>query len=282
MSNNKGELILAGGDDVLALLPTDTAIKAAYKLQETFRIDWDRFSYLQGKTRSMSAGLLVAYYKEPLYHVYDLASDLEHLAKESGRNAIAIGYLTHSGNFYRVVANWEVFSEDSPLWKLLSRIVEDNEEKPGDFTISSRFIYELFEDVENWPNDPEAIEQLLRFEVGRHVKVKNKDKKKETIEWILRDILWIASHIRVSVNVDDYAKERIMELLSINPEKGDLLSKDRGSLEFWKTLKGELEKTPDGLNSPKELVGEVMKKQLRDTAMLFRILRRMDAKGVEA
>jgi len=315
VSNNKGELILAGGDDILALFPTDTPIKAAYKLQETFRMDWDKkgeketFDYLQGKSRSMSAGLLVAYYKEPLYHVYDLTSDLEHLAKESGRNAIAIGYLTHSGNFYRVVANWEVFSAKSPLWEILRGIVSEGEKSSTDFTISSRFIYELFEDVENWPNDPEAIVELLRFEIGRHVGVKDSSRNREILEKVLQGILCVASHMRVKVSAGDYVDgsdvekkreekklgECITELLAINPEEGDRFSASRRCektkeertageepAKFWKKLADELSLKCNVklAKSPTELAGEIMKKQLKDTAMLIRILRRMNAREV--
>ncbi|NJE10071.1 type III-B CRISPR-associated protein Cas10/Cmr2 [Thermococcus sp. MAR1] len=236
VERHKGETILAGGDDVLAFLPTNTVIKCAHELQEKFRTNWDGFHHLQGSTRSMSAGILVVHYKEPLYHAYELVGELEHLAKESGRNAIAIGYLTHSGNFYSVVVNWDIFSDDSELWKLLGTLGDE---------MSTRLIYEIFEDIEHWPDDPDAIESLITYEFKRHVKT--------NVEELVRAFLWTASHIRVGNN------EKVLEKLAIDPMYGDVYYGLRGSVSFWQ----------------QNFNGKIMREQLKNAAMLLRILRKM-------
>ncbi|NJE31235.1 type III-B CRISPR-associated protein Cas10/Cmr2 [Thermococcus sp. 18S1] len=286
-SGHRGELILAGGDDVFALLPADTVIDAAHQTQEAFRKDWMGFDYLQGSTRSMSAGILVLHYKEPLYHAYRLVSELEETAKYMGRNAVALGYLTHSGNFYRVVLNWEPFSENSCTFEVLKLL--DSE---GGVSLSSKFIYELYETVDIWPVKPEAIEQLLRFELNRHVSGQG-DEKKKVVESTLQNLLWTASHVRVKlgekelkstglaekVSVEEL-NEKILQLVSIDPEKPDDLGEHRGTTKFWVELAKELQNSlPLDKKEAEAFAGIVMKKQLKGASMLLRILSKMGVVG---
>ncbi|WP_457549157.1 type III-B CRISPR-associated protein Cas10/Cmr2, partial [Archaeoglobus sp.] len=86
---NRGELIYAGGDDVLALLPIDSALACAYKIQKKFGEKWDSWNVLPAKT--MSGGILIVHYKHPLYDALDKARELEKKAKEMGRDCVAVG-----------------------------------------------------------------------------------------------------------------------------------------------------------------------------------------------
>ncbi len=247
----RGELILAGGDDVLALLPPDRAVEVAFRLQGEFREDWDGFDYLQGRTRSMSGGILVVHYKEPLYHAYSLVSGLEHLAKELGRNALAIGYLTHSGSYYRVVVNWDVF-EGEALKKLLELLGEEDR-------LSTKFIYEVMTDIERWPERPEAVAELFKFELGRHSKLSGD----ERVE-VLKMFHEVAGHVR-PISLPKETFETFADAITVNPEH-------QSRTVEWPEV---LVKVAEKKGVPLEDVAKVMKEQLRGALLLLKILREM-------
>ncbi len=254
VTSGRGELILAGGDDVLALLPVDRVIEVAFNLQKEFRKDWEGFDYLQGKTRSMSAGILVVHYKEPLYHAYNLLSELEHLAKNSGRNALAIGYLTHSGSYYTVVVNWDAF-EGETLKKLLALLGEEKSNKK----LSTKFIYEVMMDIENWPDIPDAIMELFKFELNRHSEM-----SREEVADVLNTFRELARHVRPS-GIPEEVLEKIKDAIIVDPEKQTIKSEWPGAL-----LKHAREKGLD-----ETTVAGIMKEQLRGALLLLKILREM-------
>ncbi len=218
------ELLYAGGDDVFALVPTDVSVELAHRLQGHFRTDWEKrkekdkkeetetFEPLQGHTRSMSAGLLVVYYKEPLYSAVRRVNELEHLAKESGRNALAIGYLKHSGSYYRIAVNWRLFDglknrgcekddenhaeEIPPLQSLLGELTKDEK------GLSNRIIYEIAEGVNTWPNDTGAVVNLLKYELMRHSNYREEEREQEVFNRLV-EFLWVARHVRAKVNEEE-------------------------------------------------------------------------------
>lgn len=96
-----GQLIYAGGDDVLALLPLSHALNCADELRKAF---FD----LTGNTSS--AGIAIAPYDFPLDAALDIARHAEKVAKEEhGRDAIVVteahgsGMLRHAGGKWPIV-----------------------------------------------------------------------------------------------------------------------------------------------------------------------------------
>ncbi|ASJ09264.1 hypothetical protein A3L11_08495 [Thermococcus siculi] len=290
----RAELLYAGGDDVFALVPADTAVSLAHKLQENFREEWRDFKPLQGRTRSMSAGILFVYYKEPLYSAVRRVNELEHLAKGSGRNALAIGYLKHSGSYYNVSLNWWVFGE--PLRNLLRELGEENS------GLSNRIVYEIAEGIEVWPNDPGAVVNLLKYEIERHSNYRN-DKKAQEVFKRLAEFLWVARNVRVTLSEGDLraaglkelASEKVLKRLNRTIEKiiVDDPENKEPSDEYVK-IEAELKKfLTDSSESlwfmelknqfrdivseevSKKLAGVVLRKQLRGAAHLLKVLREM-------
>ncbi|WP_456321294.1 type III-B CRISPR-associated protein Cas10/Cmr2 [Palaeococcus sp. (in: euryarchaeotes)] len=167
VEKNRGLPIYAGGDDILALLPVDTALKAAKELHEKFASE-ESSRRLMPAWR-ISAGLLIVHYKHPLYDALEKARQLLKLAKDSGKNRIAIGLLKRSGDYYTGIYRWEKLED---LEKLGELIKEDK--------IGRRFIYHLMRILNSVPRDkkdPEGTQELLemvkaliKYEVRRHVK----------------------------------------------------------------------------------------------------------------
>lgn len=112
-----GELIYAGGDDVLALLPLHvknkemlsgvkiaTAIDCAAKLGKAFR------ESMQGirKGMTVSAGLALVHSSAPLQDAVEAARKAESRAKSiTGRNAFSINLLKRSGEIIEWGAKWD-------------------------------------------------------------------------------------------------------------------------------------------------------------------------------
>lgn len=135
---HKGTLVYSGGDDVLALLPTRTAIACARELNLGFqgspeeiatrdekngelvrrpanggadpgyyRLDDGRTLLMMGPKASTSAGIAVVHYKEDLRYALDQARQAEKLAKQSGRKSLAIRVCRRSGEHVGSVLPWD-------------------------------------------------------------------------------------------------------------------------------------------------------------------------------
>ncbi len=257
VKNHRGELIYAGGDDVLALLPIDSALICANEIQKKFNDNWDGWNVLPAKT--MSAGILIVHYKHPLYDALDRVRELERKAKGMGRNAVAVGYLTRGGSYYEVVFNWNIIPELEEIVELIL-----SEERPR---ISGRFIYDVIENIENLPRDENAIKAYLKFELLRHYEGENKKKKAEDLS---EKILKLAKGVRISLSSNDL--EGLIDLSKVklnrlNEEINKLISKNELSVD------GLSELFKLDCNKGGELYGLILRKQVRGLFILLKILR---------
>ncbi|MBV5278479.1 MAG: type III-B CRISPR-associated protein Cas10/Cmr2 [Campylobacteraceae bacterium] len=94
-----GELIYAGGDDILAFLPV--------KFEDKTFLDYisvldKRFKEIVGNDVSLSFGVNIAYYKYPLRNAINSSLDLLDKAKENKniKNRISIKITKHSGQWF--------------------------------------------------------------------------------------------------------------------------------------------------------------------------------------
>lgn len=93
-----GFMVYSGGDDVLAFLPVNQAIACAQDLSEEFR------HQVRG---TLSAGLAVVHYREPLSISLENAREAEKAAKNGGRDALAVALHTRGGAPITVVRKWD-------------------------------------------------------------------------------------------------------------------------------------------------------------------------------
>jgi CRISPR-associated protein Cmr2 len=109
VEKHSGELIYAGGDDVLAFLPTETALPCALELRAAFRAD-DCLT----AAASISGGIAVVHSKEDLRFALRQARDAEKAAKRIDRtgadpktkNALALAVCRRSGEHTTAVLGW--------------------------------------------------------------------------------------------------------------------------------------------------------------------------------
>ncbi|WP_419780213.1 type III-B CRISPR-associated protein Cas10/Cmr2 [Maridesulfovibrio sp.] len=106
-----GSLIYAGGDDVMAYLPLHTAVTCADSIRQMFH---DEMKELCNTIKldvqhasTFSAGLAVVHYKYPLDKALDLARKAESIAKDSGRNSLALIQSKRSGADITVCGKWD-------------------------------------------------------------------------------------------------------------------------------------------------------------------------------
>jgi CRISPR-associated protein Cmr2 len=155
---HKGQLIYAGGDDVLAmvavddLLPCITLLRLAFsgvvpggdgdaqdpvwkdhlsgafgknnEINRGFVLFNGVLHRVMGERATASVGAVVAHEKEPLARVLRVVRETEQRAKKSGRNAFALTLLKRSGGPVEVTAPWWLDQSDgleaSPIGRLLS------------------------------------------------------------------------------------------------------------------------------------------------------------------
>ena len=101
-----GELIYAGGDDILAFLPVKNGNKT---FLDYIHILDERFKEFVGNDVSLSFGVNIAYYKYPLRNAIQSAFDLLKEAKKDKniKNRISIKITKHSGQWFKSTLNLE-------------------------------------------------------------------------------------------------------------------------------------------------------------------------------
>lgn len=165
-----GTLIYAGGDDVLALLPRRTVVACAGELRRAFRGDpkgnlgapeghyrhSGRDLLMMGPTATVSAGIAVVHYKEDLRAALQAARAAEQLAKNSGRDLMAIAALRRSGERSQVLCPWDMVEDVGHLVDAFSAGASD------------RWAYHLRSEAETLEALPlEAMHAEIRRQVSR-------------------------------------------------------------------------------------------------------------------
>jgi len=139
----------------LAFLPIEEVLDCAYEIQESFK------EVLSPKA-SMSAGVVIAYHKYPLYLALEEVRAVEKNAKNKyGKNAFCVKLLKHSGEQREFGCKW---SEIDFIKEIVCKF------KMG--KIPSRFAYD-FADVVNEVG--ESNREILNIELRRICLRKLKD-----------------------------------------------------------------------------------------------------------
>jgi len=111
IAKHHGTCVYAGGDDILAVLPVQTALSAAAELAKDFS------TWVPGAT--LSAGLAIVHCHEDLRAAIELARMAERQAKQ-GRNALAISIARRSGDTTSAVMGWPLVGDWQRAAELLA------------------------------------------------------------------------------------------------------------------------------------------------------------------
>jgi len=172
-----GKLVYAGGDDVLAFLPTEEVLKCAYNLQK-------KFKEVLSPNASMSAGILIVHHKYPLYLALRKVNDAEKKAKSKyGKDAFCLVFMAHSGEERECGGNWELinFIED-----LICKFKTD--EIPGVFPYQYLDVVEKLYDEDKSKNISN-VKEILKNELKRIFMRKESGDKEKLRKYLEKEIL---------------------------------------------------------------------------------------------
>jgi CRISPR-associated protein Cmr2 len=208
-----GRLIYAGGDDVCAILPLDSALEAADAIRRSYTMGFVRYG-ANGATElkgicppapgklgmhlgkaekiSISAAIVIAHHKTPLRETLrDAHAVLSDIAKErAGRNALAIRLAKRSGGDRDLWLQWDANNPfctdgDESILSSLQRLMQGVK----DDLLSGSLLYRLAELEQSVrplvTAKPEALSadtkknivSLARYEVGHSGKLIPKDQQ---------------------------------------------------------------------------------------------------------
>ena len=121
-----GMTVFSGGDDLLAVLPLETALSAAQTINQAFHrklgkaLENDPAAWIAPHL-SISAGIAIADYQMPLgLALRESKRLLEDVAKrQNGRNSIAIAAYSAPDPTFEWVSNWQTSLKSQPLQSIL-------------------------------------------------------------------------------------------------------------------------------------------------------------------
>ena len=172
-----GKLIYAVGDDVLAFLPVEDALKCACYLNKAFKS-------LLGEKASVSAGIVFVHHKYPLSLALREVRDAQKRAKRDyGRSAVCIKHISGSGQIRTTGFRWE----DKNFFDEIVKKYSDEE-------LSSKFAYDLVD--------------VVRMLQGRENKVKD-----ETLSILEREIKRLYRRKVSKDNVDKDFEEKLLNTM---------------------------------------------------------------------
>ncbi len=163
---DRGELIFAGGDDVMALLPLDTALETAWEIRSAFKAAMGDVTF--------SAGMAVVHSLDPLTEARRLADKAEKHAKAiDGKDALAITVSPRSGADVTLRGKWDDLQD--PLHQAVRHY--------RDRTISQGYAHELRTMLDNTDRrDMKHLDEAL-FPMARALAIK-KEAKPTFLEWL--------------------------------------------------------------------------------------------------
>jgi len=165
-----GFLVYSGGDDLLALLPANTALACARELRMAFSGDpsvngdadsgyyrWEgRDLLMMGSRATASAGLAIVHYKEDLRFALNTARGAEKEAKSAGRNLLRVVACRRSGEHPAALCPWQYVGQVEEWTETFRSQASD------------RWTYHLREELPILEGlELEAVTAEIRRQVGR-------------------------------------------------------------------------------------------------------------------
>ncbi|WP_071058838.1 type III-B CRISPR-associated protein Cas10/Cmr2 [Pelistega sp. MC2] len=165
IEKHNGFLIYAGGDDVLALLPMETAIECAVEVRAHYQHTFKAFPKLQ---TTISAALVYTHINHSLKNVLlDAHRVLDEIAKDgAGRDALAVTVYKGSGQVIEWARKWDKLLVNNQLVisQLVSQFKQVSDKLP---LFSSKFFYgirEKFSVLKDVTTSSQQKNSLLSFE----------------------------------------------------------------------------------------------------------------------
>jgi len=178
VTDEKGKIVYAGGEDFLAFINLNYLFDILIMLREKFDelVNQKITCKKENTNLSFSAGVIVAFYKTPLSEVLRRARKLEKDAKDidDDKNGLAIAVLKHSGEINEAIIKW---SYDNSITGSVKTIKELTNHLAADF-INNKFIKGLIEEFRRFPSKKKQddFNDMMDVELKRLIKNSITDK----------------------------------------------------------------------------------------------------------
>ncbi len=148
-----GDLVFAGGDDLLALLPLEDALDAAIAL----RGEWAQWVGRRISGATISAGLVYVHYEVALrWALEEARRQLDGIAKDvNGRDSLAISVMGRRGPALSWATTWGTEAGQADLAEALQDLIANLPTLGGVFG-SNRFVYGVSERLGAFTHGPLA------------------------------------------------------------------------------------------------------------------------------
>ncbi|MDR0654528.1 MAG: type III-B CRISPR-associated protein Cas10/Cmr2 [Synergistaceae bacterium] len=187
-----GSCVYTGGDDVLALVPLDTALDCARKLHDAFGALWKEGWKLTDMP-SLSVGIAIGHALEDLEDLLNFGREAEKMAKKSSegkadeRDGLAITIRARGNSEISVREQWKAAYSYSPTQTPLADLSLDGRmlfwaDRFTNYEIPSKFPYELRSAAkfyDGWGKG-KTLDDAMKFDIKRIFR--RKDLKLEKTE----------------------------------------------------------------------------------------------------
>jgi len=192
----RGVCVYAGGDDVLAFVPLDSCLGCARKLRDQFE---ETLRDPRGGALSLSVGIAVGHFMEPLEDLRAYARDAEVAAKKATprapaneqfveRNGLAVHVHPRGGAFFGIRERWQEgdlsLEQRLDRWAMLFQARRLPQKLPYD-------LRELTFTYKSW-SSPDTLASALQADclrLMRHKQVKLEGEDGEQLEAQLRTVI---------------------------------------------------------------------------------------------
>ncbi len=190
MREQRGCLVYAGGDDVMAYVPLHKALECARQLKDAFNEVIAKFEkdtgitfIREGKDKNcptLSAGVLIVHHLEPLSDALEWLRDTEKAAKNQfGRNALAVTLAKRGGVSTTIGGHWNEI--DARLEQFIKLFCDKT--VPSKAAFDLRELAWLYADKQNLDA---TDKDMLRLEAQRILK--RKDTDETTLSQLLTEL----------------------------------------------------------------------------------------------
>jgi CRISPR-associated protein Cmr2 len=188
VQQHDGFLIYAGGDDVLALLPMDTAISCARALALVYQTCFAKVKGNTSLASTLSGAIQFAHYRTPLMKIVSQAHQLlDDVAKDqTGRDALAIRINKPGGLHAQWAMPWQSLYPNNSNTSLLDTAL--NLFATKHHNVTNRLLFKLTDVLSIFSNqtyDLEQVEHLAKaeyFHSGSLLQIEKKELQQDLVK----------------------------------------------------------------------------------------------------
>lgn len=194
-----GKTVYAGGDDFMGFCTLKKLLPTLKELKETFdkQVNQKLQHFLKPSSDiTMSAGVVIAHYKTPLYIVLNWARKMVQASKDrAGKKSVTMAVLKHSGDIQKITWQWgEIIDK-------MQEILDQLKSKK----FSTKFIYTLDEEFRKLDYETDkSYDRQFDSELKRLIKRSGTERSSKNVD-LINQLHGACLDLKAKVkNIEDY------------------------------------------------------------------------------